>query len=97
MTDSVETRLVQALDQNVDVINLNREDPVQALLDANLGTGADAIIDAAVADAQRPSSGPEPRTVSTSWSLARGYGSDQTLRGHCGHGAGIEVLRPANH
>lgn len=56
--DSVESRLVLALDQNADVVNFNREDPVQALMDATLGIGVDAVIDAVGVDAQRPSSGP---------------------------------------
>lgn len=56
--DGVETRLVQALDQNADVVDFNREDPVQALMDATLGIGVDAVIDAVGVDAQRPSSGP---------------------------------------
>ena len=56
--DGVDSRLVQALDQNAEVINFNREDPVQALLDATQGVGVDAVIDAVGVDAQRPASGP---------------------------------------
>ena len=56
--DGIDTRLVQALDQNAEVINFNREDPVEALMQATLGIGVDAVIDAVGVDAQRPSSGP---------------------------------------
>lgn len=56
--DGIDTRLVQALDQNAEVINFNREDPVQAIMDATLGIGVDAVIDAVGVDAQSPSSGP---------------------------------------
>ncbi|MEQ7738743.1 hypothetical protein, partial [Escherichia coli] len=48
----------QALDQNADVINFNSEDPVEALKDATLGIGVDAVIDAVGVDAQRPWAGP---------------------------------------
>ncbi|GAB3554617.1 zinc-dependent alcohol dehydrogenase [Arthrobacter tumbae] len=56
--DGVETRLVQALEQNAEVIDFNREDPVEALKEATLGAGVDAVIDAVGVDAQSPSSGP---------------------------------------
>jgi threonine dehydrogenase-like Zn-dependent dehydrogenase len=56
--DGIETRLVQALDQNADVIDFNKEDPTEVLMDATLGIGVDAVIDAVGVDAQRPSSGP---------------------------------------
>ncbi|THJ66011.1 glutathione-dependent formaldehyde dehydrogenase [Arthrobacter echini] len=56
--DGIDTRLVLALDQNAEVINFNREDPVQAIMEATLGIGVDAVIDAVGVDAQRPRSGP---------------------------------------
>lgn len=56
--DGVETRLVAALEQNAEVIDFNREDPVPALQEATLGGGVDAVIDAVGVDAQAPSSGP---------------------------------------
>ncbi|MDQ0767931.1 threonine dehydrogenase-like Zn-dependent dehydrogenase [Pseudarthrobacter defluvii] len=56
--DGIETRLVQALDQNADVINFNSEDPVEALQEATQGIGVDAVIDAVGVDAQRPWAGP---------------------------------------
>jgi threonine dehydrogenase-like Zn-dependent dehydrogenase len=56
--DGVETRLVKALEQNAEVIDFNKEDPVQVLQEATLGMGVDAVIDAVGVDAQRPHSGP---------------------------------------
>ncbi|NKX52229.1 glutathione-dependent formaldehyde dehydrogenase, partial [Arthrobacter deserti] len=48
----------KALEQNAEIIDFNKEDPVQALQEATLGMGADAVIDAVGVDAQRPYSGP---------------------------------------
>lgn len=56
--DGVEIRLAQALGQNADVIDFNTEDPVEALQEATLGAGVDAVIDAVGVDAQRPLRGP---------------------------------------
>lgn len=56
--DGLETRLAAALGQNAEIIDFNREDPVQVLQDATLGVGVDAVIDAVGVDAQRPKRGP---------------------------------------
>ncbi|GAB3526261.1 alcohol dehydrogenase catalytic domain-containing protein [Arthrobacter monumenti] len=56
--DDVETRLVQALEQNAEVINFNKEDPVEAIHEATQGMGVDAVIDAVGVDADKPSRGP---------------------------------------
>jgi threonine dehydrogenase-like Zn-dependent dehydrogenase len=87
------TRLVQALDQNADVINLNNENPVEALMDATLGIGVDAVIDAVGVDAQRPSSGPaaakgEQRAeqAMTAYPIRQAMNKNLTIRaGNCDH------------
>ena len=56
--DGLEDRLAQALAQNAEVVDFNREDPVQAVKDLTDGIGVDAVIDAVGIDAQHPSSGP---------------------------------------
>jgi threonine dehydrogenase-like Zn-dependent dehydrogenase len=56
--DGIETRLVKALEQNAEVIDFNREDPVAVVKDLTGGIGVDRVIDAVGVDAQRPSSGP---------------------------------------
>lgn len=56
--DGVQTRLVKALEQNAEVIDFNTEDPVEAIMDATMGVGVDAVIEAVGVDAQRPDRGP---------------------------------------
>ncbi|MBF4630838.1 alcohol dehydrogenase catalytic domain-containing protein [Clavibacter michiganensis subsp. phaseoli] len=56
--DHVDSRLALALEQNAEVIHFDREDPVAAVMEATLGVGVDAVIDAVGVDAQRPRSGP---------------------------------------
>jgi threonine dehydrogenase-like Zn-dependent dehydrogenase len=56
--DHVETRLAMALEQHAEVIHFEREDPVAAVMEATLGIGVDAVIDAVGVDAQRPHAGP---------------------------------------
>lgn len=56
--DGVESRLDKARGQNAEVINFNGEDPVEALMDATLGVGVDAVIEAVGVDSQRPAHGP---------------------------------------
>ena len=56
--DGVQTRLAKALEHNAEVVDFNAEDPVEALMDATMGVGVDAVIDAVGVDAQRPKSGP---------------------------------------
>lgn len=56
--DGNETRLATALTQNAEIINFNRDDPLEVIRDLTLGTGVDAVIDAVGVDAQSPKSGP---------------------------------------
>ena len=56
--DGIQTRLAVALGQHAEVIDFNAEDPIQAIQDATLGIGVDAVIDAVGVDAQRPKRGP---------------------------------------
>jgi threonine dehydrogenase-like Zn-dependent dehydrogenase len=56
--DGVEDRLAQALAQNAEIVDFNREDPVEAVKALTNGVGVDAVIDAVGVDAQHPASGP---------------------------------------
>lgn len=58
VVDGEETRLAAALAQHCEVVDYNREDPVQTILDLTNGIGADAVIDAVGVDAERPKLGP---------------------------------------
>ncbi|WIB62960.1 zinc-dependent alcohol dehydrogenase [Curtobacterium sp. MCBD17_040] len=58
VVDGQETRLAQALTQHAEVVDFNREDPVQAVMDLTNGIGADCVIDAVGVDAERPKQGP---------------------------------------
>lgn len=58
VVDGVESRLALARAQNVETINYNAEDPIEALKDLTGGIGADRAIDAVGVDAERPKSGP---------------------------------------
>jgi threonine dehydrogenase-like Zn-dependent dehydrogenase len=55
--DGNETRLATALNQNAEIINFNRDDPLEVIRDLTLGAGVDAVIDAVGVDAQSPRSG----------------------------------------
>jgi threonine dehydrogenase-like Zn-dependent dehydrogenase len=61
--DGLEDRLAQALAQNAEIVDFNREDPVQAVKDLTGGLGVDAVIDAVGVDAQHPASGPAAPSV----------------------------------
>ena len=56
--DGIETRLAAALEQNAEVVDFNREDPIEVIKSLTGGGGVDAVIDAVGVDAQRPKSGP---------------------------------------
>ena len=56
--DTVPSRLEMARAQGAEVIDYNREDPVETLKRLTAGIGVDCAIDAVGVDANRPSSGP---------------------------------------
>lgn len=56
--DSVESRLEMARAHGADIINFEKEDPIQALKDATNGTGPDRTIDAVGVDAATATRGP---------------------------------------
>jgi threonine dehydrogenase-like Zn-dependent dehydrogenase len=56
--DCVGSRLDMARDQGAEVIDFNREDPVEVLMRMTGGIGPDRAIDAVGVDAMAPSSGP---------------------------------------
>ncbi len=58
VVDGIETRLVKALEQNAEVIDFNREDPIATIMELTQGIGVDRVIDAVGVDAQSPKSGP---------------------------------------
>ncbi len=60
VVDGEETRLAAALAQHCEVVDYNREDPVQAIMDLTNGIGADAVIDAVGVDAERRSAARPP-------------------------------------
>ncbi|MBV9103583.1 MAG: alcohol dehydrogenase catalytic domain-containing protein, partial [Candidatus Eremiobacteraeota bacterium] len=56
--DTVPGRLAMAAAQGAEIVDFNKEDPVQALRDMTNGVGPDRVIDAVGVDAVRPQSGP---------------------------------------
>ena len=56
--DNIESRLEMARAQGAEVINFDREDPIQVLNDLTGGIGPDRVIDAVGVDANMPHSGP---------------------------------------
>lgn len=56
--DCIESRLDMARDQGAEVINFDREDPVDAIRELTLGIGAERAIDAVGVDAVRAHEGP---------------------------------------
>lgn len=56
--DNVESRLEMAKEQGAEVINFDREDPLEALKELTNGIGPDRAIDAVGVDANMPHSGP---------------------------------------
>ncbi|NJQ06413.1 zinc-dependent alcohol dehydrogenase [Streptomyces lonarensis] len=58
VVDGVADRLDLARRQHAEVIDFNREDPVEAVLELTGGIGVDRVIEAVGVDAQRPAHGP---------------------------------------
>ncbi len=56
--DQIPSRLEMARSLGAEVINFNREDPVQVILELTGGIGVDRVIDAVGVDAQAPHEGP---------------------------------------
>lgn len=56
--DNIESRLEMAKEQGAEVINFDREDPIEAIKELTGGIGADRVIDAVGIDANMPHSGP---------------------------------------
>jgi len=86
--DHVQSRLEMARDQGAEVINFEREDPVEAILQATGGIGVDRAIDAVGVDAERPHAGPARKKVDEHAQLY-----DQEIReitsGHVNKGDGF--------
>jgi threonine dehydrogenase-like Zn-dependent dehydrogenase len=61
--DHIPTRLDMAREQGAEVINFEKEDPVQAIMDLTGGIGVDRCIDAVGIDAQRPHAGPAAKNA----------------------------------
>jgi threonine dehydrogenase-like Zn-dependent dehydrogenase len=64
VVDGIETRLALALEQNAEVIDFNKEDPVEVIKHLTGGVGVDRAVDAVGIDAQRPSAGPAAEQLS---------------------------------
>lgn len=56
--DGLDDRLAAARAQGAEVINYNREDPVETIKRLTRGSGVDRVIDAVGVDAERPKQGP---------------------------------------
>jgi threonine dehydrogenase-like Zn-dependent dehydrogenase len=56
--DGVPSRLDQARDRGAEVIDFNREDPLDVVAELTGGVGADRVVDAVGVDAERPERGP---------------------------------------
>ncbi len=56
--DALEDRLTMARLQHAEVVDMNQEDPVQAIVELTGGIGVDRVIDAVGVDAERPATGP---------------------------------------
>ncbi|WP_031551542.1 zinc-dependent alcohol dehydrogenase [Parvularcula oceani] len=56
--DGHQDRLEMARAQGAEIINMNEEDPVEAIRELTRGAGADRVIDAVGVDAEAPKSGP---------------------------------------
>jgi threonine dehydrogenase-like Zn-dependent dehydrogenase len=56
--DRIASRLNKARDLNAEIINFDKEDPVETIKKMTGGIGADRIIDAVGIDAQQPAGGP---------------------------------------
>lgn len=58
VVDRIEDRLAAAQREGAEVVNFDREDPVEALMELTGGAGADRVIDAVGVDAEPASGGP---------------------------------------
>jgi threonine dehydrogenase-like Zn-dependent dehydrogenase len=56
--DQVDSRLDMARNQGAEIINFEKEDPVEVILDLTGGIGVDRVIDAVGVDANHPHEGP---------------------------------------
>jgi threonine dehydrogenase-like Zn-dependent dehydrogenase len=56
--DGIPSRLDQARRRGAEVIDYNREDPLEVIAELTGGVGADRVVDAVGVDAQRPHEGP---------------------------------------
>lgn len=61
--DTIASRLEMARQQGAETIDFNAEDPVKAIKELTSGIGVDRVIDAVGVDANRPHSGPAPKTA----------------------------------
>ncbi len=61
--DSVQSRLRVAQEQGAEIINFDKEDPVEAIRQLTSGIGVDRAIDAVGVDANHPHQGPGVRTA----------------------------------
>ncbi len=64
VVDGIETRLALALGQNAEVIDFNKEDPVEVIKHLTGGVGVDRAVDAVGIDAQHPLAGPAAEHLS---------------------------------
>ncbi len=56
--DTIESRLAMAQEQEAEIIDYNREDPVETIKQLTGGIGVDRVIDAVGVDANAPTAGP---------------------------------------
>jgi len=61
--DTIASRLEKARELGAEVIDFNREDPIEAIQEATGGIGMDRVIDAVGVDAVAPKKGPAARNV----------------------------------
>ena len=60
--DTIPSRLEMAQDQGAEIIDFNREDPIEALKGFTGGIGVDRVIDAVGVDATHPHHGPAKKS-----------------------------------
>jgi len=60
--DTIPSRLEMAQDQGAEIIDFNREDPIEAIKGFTGGIGADRVIDAVGVDATHPHHGPAKKS-----------------------------------
>jgi threonine dehydrogenase-like Zn-dependent dehydrogenase len=61
--DGLDDRLAIARAQHAEVVDVNAQDPVHAIIDLTGGVGVDRVIDAVGGDAERPAEGPAAAQV----------------------------------